>query len=173
MAIEPDIRDIKGPLSYYDRTYLYIFLAALAVIIIIILVFKFLKKRKTPEQIITPLRPAHETALEALRDLMNKDYLKAGKVREYYFELSDIVRHYVENRFKLRATEMTTEEFLIMLQNSNTLNFNQKNILKDFLSYCDLVKFAKYLPDEKESAESYESAKSFIEETKEVILTVS
>ncbi len=156
-------------MSYYDWTYIYIFLAALAVIIIIILFFKFLKKRKKTEQAITPPRPAHETALEALRNLMGKNYLKDGRVREYYFELSDIVRHYVENRFQLRAPEMTTEEFLVTMQNSNILNDGQKNILKEFLSHCDMVKFAKYLPDAKEVETSYESAKSFIEETKEVI----
>lgn len=156
-------------MNYYDRTYLYIFLAALALIIIIILVFKFLKKRKKTEQIITPLRPAHETAFEALRNLLNKNYLKTVKVREYYFELSDIVRHYVEDRFQLRAPEMTTEEFLSTLKDSSVLNAGQKTLLKDFLSHCDMVKFAKYLPDEKESEASYESAKRFIEETKEVI----
>lgn len=156
-------------MSYYDRTYLYIFLAALAVIIIIIFVFKFLKKRKEPEQIITPLRPAHETALEALRNLLNKHYLTTGKVREYYFELSDIVRHYVEYRFQLRAPEMTTEEFLSKLKDSNVLNAGQKALLKDFLSHCDMVKFARYLPDEKESEASYESAWKFIDQTKEPI----
>ncbi|MBI5741961.1 MAG: hypothetical protein HZA16_14750 [Nitrospirae bacterium] len=154
-------------MSYYDWTYLYIFLAALALLIIIYLVVKALKKRKKPENIITPLRPAHETALEALRDLMNKNYLNAGKAREHYFELSDIVRHYVEDRFQLRAPEMTTEEFLLTLQDSNTLNVAQKTILKEFLSHCDMVKFARYLPDEEETEASYESAKRFIEETKE------
>jgi hypothetical protein len=156
-------------LSYYDWTYLYIFLAALSIIIIIILALKFLIKRKKPEQIITLLRPAHETALEALRNLRNKDYLKAGRVREYYFELSDILRHYVEDRFQLRAPEMTTEEFLSTLKDSIVLNAGRQTLLKDFLSHCDMVKFAKYLPDEKESEASYESAKRFIEETKEVI----
>lgn len=115
----------------------------------------------------TPPLPAHETAFKALQELTNKAYLKTGKVREYYFELSDIVRHYVENRFQLRAPEMTTEEFLTTLKDSKILNAEQKILLKDFLSHCDMVKFAKYLPDEKESESSYESAKRFIEETKE------
>jgi hypothetical protein len=154
-------------LSYYDWTYLYIFLAALALILTVILVRTLLKKRKKAEHIITPLRPAHETALEALRGLRDKDYLKTGRVREYYFELSDIARHYVEARFQLRAPEMTTEEFLSTLKDSSVLHTGQKTLLKDFLSHCDMVKFAKYQPDENESEASYESAKRFVEETKE------
>jgi hypothetical protein len=118
---------------------------------------------------VPPPLPAHETAFKALQELTNKAYIKTGKVREYYFELSDIVRHYVENRFQLRAPEMTTEEFLATLKDSKILNAEQKILLKDFLSHCDMVKFAKYLPDEKESESSYESAKRFIDETKEVI----
>jgi hypothetical protein len=154
-------------LSYYDWTYLYFFLASLALIIIVILVRTFLKKRKKPKHLITQLRPAHETALEALRNLSKKDYIKTGKVREYYFELSDIARHYVEARFQLRAPEMTTEEFLSTLKDSSALRTGQKTLLKDFLSHCDMVKFAKYQPDENESEASYESARRFIDETKE------
>ena len=133
------------------------------------LVRAYLKKRKKPEHLTTPLRPAHETALEALRKLRNKDYLRTGRVREYYFELSDIARHYVEDRFQLRAPEMTTEEFLSTLKDSRVLRSGQKTLLSDFLSHCDMVKFAKYQPDENESDASYESARRFIEETKEAV----
>ncbi|MBI5056851.1 MAG: hypothetical protein HZB61_09590 [Nitrospirae bacterium] len=167
---EGDIRDIKGPLSFPGWEYLYILLAILAIIIIAVLLFKFFrkKKRKVKETVI-PLKPAHETAYEALKELMNKNYLKSGRVREFYFELSNIVRYYVEDRFHLRAPEMTTEEFLITLKDSKTLTTGQQGLLKDFLSRCDMVKFAKYLPGEKEAEASYDSAKRFVDETKEIL----
>lgn len=116
-----------------------------------------------------PTRPAHEIALEALKDLLSRDYPGKGRLREYYFELSDIIRHYVEGRFRVRAPEMTTEEFLAALQGSDILNSAQKESLREFLSHCDMVKFAKYLPDKVECEASYGSATKFIEETKEVI----
>jgi hypothetical protein len=76
------------------------------------------------------------------------------------------VRHYVEAGFHLRAPEMTTEEFLTTLKKSDDLNDDQKTLMRDFLSRCDMVKFAKHLPDEKEIVSSYESAKKFVNETK-------
>jgi uncharacterized membrane protein len=162
-----DIRDIKGPVGLYNLTYLYLVLAIIVIIIIIVLIVRFLKKRKKPQEIIIPPRPAHEIAYEALRELMNRDYLKAGKVREYYFELSDIVRHYIEDRFQLKAPEMTTEEFLATLKYSGVLNKEQKGDVRDFLSHCDMVKFAKYLPDQREIELSYDSARRLIDGTKE------
>ncbi|MBI4849778.1 MAG: hypothetical protein HY808_14605 [Nitrospirae bacterium] len=161
-----DIRDIKGPLSFPGWEYLYIFLAILAIIIIAVLIYKFFKRKKKVKELVIPPKPAHETAYEALKELMNKDYLKSGRVREFYFELSNIVRYYVEDRFHLRAPEMTTEEFLVTLKDSKVLTTGQQGLLKDFLSHCDMVKFAKYLPGEKESEASYGSATRFIDETK-------
>jgi transglutaminase-like putative cysteine protease len=162
-----DIRDIKGPVGLYNLTYLYVVLAIIAVIILIVLIVRFLKKRRRPQETFTPPRPAHEIAYEALKELMNRDYLRTGKVREYYFELSDIVRHYIEDRFQMKAPEMTTEEFLATLKYSGVLNNEQKGDVRDFLSHCDMVKFAKYLPDQREIELSYESAKKLVDGTKE------
>ncbi len=161
-----ELQDIKGPLSYQELTYLYIILAIVTVIIISVVIF-FLKKKKVPKHIMPPPRPAHEIAYEALRKLRNEDYLNTGEIRKYYFELSDIVRHYLENRFSMRAPEMTTEEFLSSLKNTDNLESGHKSLLRDFLSHCDMVKFAKYRPDEREINLSYESAKKLVDQTKE------
>jgi hypothetical protein len=162
-----EIRDIKGPKSFYNFTYLYIFLAVIAVIIIFVAIIIYLKKRKKTKNTIPPPRPAHEIALEALQNLKRKDYPGTGKIQEYYVELSDIVRHYLENRFYLRAPEMTTEEFLSHLRNTHVLGTEHKELLREFLSHCDMVKFAKYNPDGREIESSYESAKRLIDQTKE------
>ena len=164
-----DIRDIKGPVSLPNLTYVYIILAMIAVAIVMSLIIILLKKRRKSEKTLTPSRPAHEIAYKALKELLNRNYLKAGKVQEYYFEMSNIVRHYIENRFHLKAPEMTTEEFLLTLNNSEVLNPEQKGIMREFLSHCDMVKFAKYLPDDKEIESSYDSAKKFVDQTKEVV----
>ncbi len=166
-AEKADIRDIRGPESIYNLTYVYVILAIIVVIIIIVLIVRLLKKRKKTQEIIIPPRPAHEIAYEALRELMGRDYLKAGKVREYYFELSDIVRHYIEDRFQMKAPEMTTEEFLATLKYSGVLNSEQKGDVRDFLSHCDMVKFAKYMPEQREIELSYDSARKLIDGTKE------
>ena len=170
-ALEGDIRDIKGPVSYWDKTYIYIILGIVAAIALILFIIIFLQKRRKTKEVFIPTVPAHEIAYEALRKLMVKDYLSTGKVQEFYFELSNIARHYIENRFQLKAPEMTTEEFLLTLRESEVLNPEQKSLVKDFLSHCDMVKFAKYLPQKNEIDASYESAKNLIDQTRERALT--
>ncbi len=168
-ALEGDIRDIKGPVSYWDKTYIYIILGIVAAIALILFVIIYLQKRRKTKEVAIPSIPAHEIAYEALKKLMVKDYLSTGQVQEFYFELSNIARHYIEDRFQLKAPEMTTEEFLITLKKSEVLNAEQKILVKDFLSQCDMVKFAKYLPQKNEIDSSYESAKNLVDQTKETV----
>lgn len=168
-----DIRDIRGPVSIYNRMNFYMILSAVAIMMMIGLVVLLRKKRRKKTEAVIASIPAHEIAYNALQKLLKKDYLKSGKIPEYYFELSSIIRRYVENRFELKAPEMTTEEFLTALRDSIALNSTQKGLVREFLSHCDLVKFARYLPDEREIQASYESAERFITQTKAADLSPS
>lgn len=163
-----EIHDIRPPVDIYDLKYLYIILAAAAVILVIAVIVIMLKKRRKAKEAYVPLPPAHETAFLALKELKRKKYLRSGKTKEYYFELSGIVRHYLENRFDLKAPEMTTEEFLTGLKETDALKADHKSLLREFLSHCDMVKFAKHSPDEKEAELSYGSASLLVEQTKEI-----
>ncbi len=165
------IRSIKGPYSMTNFMYLYITLAVLALLAIAAALYVFLKKKKASKEITITPPPAHETALLALKQLMDKDYIQKGDIQGYYVELSNIVRHYLEDRFSMQAPEMTTDEFLVLLRNTNKLNADQKDLLRQFLSHCDMVKFAKHLPQEKEIESSFEHAKRLVEQTKETTLT--
>ncbi len=165
-ATKTEIRDIRGPKSFAEKIWLYA-LIGLAVLLIIgaVLIFIISKKRKQEHQ--APPVPAHIIAYEALAVLEKKDYIRKGQTQAYYIELSDIVRHYLENRFNIRAPEMTTEEFLVKLKDDSALSLEHKGLLRDFLLNCDLVKFAKYLPADQEANLSFSSAKKLIDQTKE------
>jgi len=89
-----------------------------------------------------------------------------GEIKKYYYILSDILRKYIEDRFNIKAPEMTTPEFLVYLKDSKELSAQQKEILKDFLVHCDMVKFAKYGPSAKEIDESFDIVIKFVNETK-------
>lgn len=160
-----DIKDIKGPCSPAHRFSFYILGVLFFIAIVIFCLWIFSKRNRL---IKTPIlqKSAHQRAYDALQELKRKDYIRQGKIKEYYVELSDILRHYLENRFNLRAPEMTTEEFLVKAKETKELTCIQKDILKKFLLHCDLVKFAKYGPDEAEINSSYESVRMFIEQTK-------
>jgi hypothetical protein len=162
-----DIRDIKGPV---DIRGLFSFLIFGIVVLIILAgitgAYLFTKARQKMESR-PPVKPPHIIAYEALQELKTKNLIKEGKVKEYYIGLSDIVRRYLENRFNLRAPEMTTEEFLVQAKDTGELSREHKNLLKDFMYHCDLVKFAKYGPTDSEIGSSSESAKRLIDQTKQ------
>ena len=124
-------------------------------------------KKKTESSFI-PREAADKIAYQALERLKAKDLPRFGKIKEYYIELSDIVRRYMENRFSFRAPEMTTEEFLYFLRESDRLKGAHKNLLKQFLNHCDLVKFAKYGPTGQEIDGSFNFAKKLVDETKDI-----
>lgn len=157
-----DIREIAGPIEFLVKIPWYVWVIIALIVLAIGFVF-FLFKRKKAKSTIIPPRPAHEIAYEALEALRQKEYLKRKEYKLYYIELSDIVRRYLENRFNLRAPEMTTEEFLNSVKDDKALSYEHKSLLRDFLSHCDLVKFAKYEPAEKEADLSFESAKKLID----------
>lgn len=79
--------------------------------------------------------------------------------------VSDTVRVYLEERFNFHAPERTTEEFLHELRGTDLLAAEQKEKLGEFLESCDLVKFAKYEPGEKELRGLHDSAVRLVEET--------
>ena len=75
------------------------------------------------------------------------------------------MRVYIELRFGLMAPERTTEEFLEEVRRSRSLETRHKALLDDFLSSCDLVKFARYSPTTTEIEDAFNAARDFIQET--------
>ena len=122
------------------------------------------RKRKT--ELIRIFKPAHQIAYERLQALIKKDLIKAGKIKEFYRLISDILRHYIEHRFNLRAPERTTEEFLIELATAEVLGSDDKKDLGEFLKHCDLVKFARHNPSTEQIQKTFDLVKNFIGKTK-------
>ncbi len=126
----------------------------------------FFMRSKGGVRLIRIFKPAHEIAYERLRKLVERDLIKSEQIKEFYEEISNILRHYIEDRFDLRAPERTTEEFLIELQSSDALGESDKKDLGEFLGHCDLVKFAKHRPETEQIQQTFDLVKNFIEKTK-------
>lgn len=125
-----------------------------------------LLRRKRAIALIRMFKPAHEIAYSRLRSLVKEDLLKAGRVKEFYGRISSILRHYIEHRFDLMAPERTTEEFLSELGATDVLGATDKERLGEFLTHCDLVKFAKHHPTNEQIQRTFDLVKEFIEKTK-------
>lgn len=159
-----DIKDIKGPLSY--RSFYWISLIFFIAFIVIGVLFFLLWRQHKNSQIAMLQESATARALRKIKELKNKDFISRGMVKEFYFHLSLIARQYLEDRFLLRAPEMTTEEFLLDLKDSTSLSMEHKILLREFLFNCDLVKFAKYAPTAKEIDQALIATTNLIEQTK-------
>ncbi len=114
-------------------------------------------------------RSAFDVALARLEDLLARPRLTAEELDAFFVELSGIVRGYLEDRFELRAPELTTEEFLDLMVRSPDLSRGHQDLLRGFLSRADLVKFAQYVPTEEDVEQSIAAARKFLEETHEVV----
>lgn len=116
-----------------------------------------------------PLIPPHEVAFEALSRLRSTDFDDPVSVRLFYFQISEVVRTYVEGRFGMNATDLTTEEILANLESLDQLAPDQSEVLRAFLMDTDQVKFAHREPGGGDIENVYEQALSFVESTRPVV----
>ena len=99
-------------------------------------------------------------------ELLKSSLLGEDKIKEFYTELSDIVRRYLERRFDVMTFEKTREEILEQLE--KRLAHNKREFLDEacpILSDFDLVKFAKWIPSVSEAKGHVLKSRSFVDNT--------
>ena len=109
---------------------------------------------------------AYDKAMARLAKLESHGLPGEGEADDWYVELSAIIRRYLEDRYTLRAPELTTEEFLSIARRSGQISSSHRELLSRFLIGCDRVKFARHEPEEAESRQSLEAARQFLRETR-------
>lgn len=83
-----------------------------------------------------------ERALHELAQLLGRHLVEKGLIKDYYIELTHVVRRYIERAYGIRAPRQTTDEFLASARIDE--RFAQASLaeLSDFLRSSDLIKFA-------------------------------
>jgi hypothetical protein len=129
----------------------------------------YLQRRKREEEgnvvMTEPLRPAEEVALEKLDAIKEKKIWQQGQVKEYYTQLTDVVREYIARRFEVSSVEQTSDE---TLRDIRPLLSERKDLydqLRKMLTLADLVKFAKWSTTPDENELSLRNAYTFVKET--------
>lgn len=142
-----------------------IFVGLLLICLVIYFIVKNAKKQPPPvvEKVITI--PAHIIAFEKLEKLKQDKLWQDGKLKQYHILLTDIIREYIENRFKIQAMEQTTEEIVYGFRNV-AIDSVSKEKLRQLLLLGDLVKFAKEQPLPTENEMSMSNAFDFVNGTK-------
>lgn len=168
------IFDIKkpyeAPLTWTEFFHRYypIIIAVLAVILVIILIIIFYYRKKDEKPLIKlsrPKLPPHTIALNALDELKQKKLWQQDKVKRYYSELTEILRIYIEEKFKVNALEQTSDEILDALSEKRFYDNELNQKLAEILKLSDLVKFAKHKPLPDENGNCIDLAYTFVKST--------
>ena len=140
----------------------------IAVVGILYLIYYLQKNRKATKPVVVekkkPKIPAIVTARAKLADMKDNELWNSLQVKDYYTDLTDIAREYLEGQFEIDAVEMTTDE---IMKEVNALNLQEfvKMKLQDTLITADLVKFAKASPSKDENEQSFKDINLFVEDS--------
>lgn len=111
------------------------------------------------------IEPPYDVAMRELASLKERHLWEQGQEKEYFTILTDILRKYIEGRFRINAMEMTSSQLLEAINsNSETYEFSDK--IERILRLADYVKFAKNRPSADENIQSYNGVYNFVVETK-------
>ncbi|EDP96695.1 hypothetical protein U8527_00135 [Kordia algicida OT-1] len=131
------------------------------------------KKKKKKAEI-----PPYDRALLQLNELDNSTLLLKSEYKNYYSELTNIVRQYIEEEVRIDALESTTAELIRKIEaqkDAGYLDLKDETIknLKNVLQTADLVKFAKSKPDDAVIKADRNLVQHIVVETKEAIPEIS
>lgn len=132
----------------------------LAILAMLFLAWKLI--RRAHRRIRLMRMSPRERALEELDTLLAKKLLEKQKVKDFYVELTMVVRRYIERQHHVRAPEQTTKEFLAAVSADARFAPEIVTRLRAFLEAADLVKFAAYTPDEANVTNAIDTARNYI-----------
>ena len=100
-----------------------------------------------------------ERAWVELDRLLKKGLPGRGRYKDFYVELTMVVRRYVQRKYGIKAPHLTTEEFLREFRDEGR---GMRDELRKFLESADMVKFAGVEATPEMADEATDSAKSYL-----------
>ena len=166
-----DIADIMNQpytLGEIARTILFFWLFWALVAAAVLIVVRIKKRKPLISLPKTPPLPPDTRALERLEALRRQGLWQKGMVKEYYTELTDSVRVYLEESYGIQSTEMTTGQTLEAFKSAPVCNEDTSSILSQILNAADMVKFAKSMPQPYQHDLALDQAQRFVKTTAEI-----
>lgn len=171
-----EIKDVKPPILIPMDLFTILLILFTILLLILIALYFYRKNQKKKQRKVEKKRiyiiPPHVKALSELHILEDKKLWQQGLVKEYHSGITEIIRHYFEERFKILAIESSTTEIMEQL---TRVVLPQKiyRTVNDFLNNADLVKFAKYKPLPVVNEEMMKQAVDIVEDTVPVNFEIS
>ncbi len=168
-----DFKDIVPPpdKSFWDWVpdwlYYYWWLWLLIIAGAIVALYFAIKYRRTGKFIALPEKPQPKpwtVALQRLDSLKAKNLWENGLEKEYFTDLTDIIRDYLSQRFGINAMEMTSRQIMQTLVDQAEVK-EKRGYVRKILDMADFVKFAKVRPLPADNVEAFDNAVNFVKET--------
>ena len=165
-----DIKPVQKP-AFVWTDYLWMLWIVLGFILLLLLiglVIVLLLRKKNKGYFFTPpqLLPPHVRALQELDKLKAGKIWQQGREKEFYTKITDILRVYMFERYRINAMEMTSGEILVEIRKRTEEDSVYDNLVQ-ILSVADRVKFAKHKPYMDENDLSLMNAYFFVNQTRE------
>lgn len=154
--------------DYLPDFFVYYWWIILLSILMVAAIVYFILRRKRNQPLLgrrqKQLLP-HEVALQELQQLRERKLWEQGLEREYFTQLTEILRRYLDGRFGINAMEMTSRDIILKLSENKDVK-DKREYVRQILDVADFVKFAKMRPLPSDSVAAFENAIKFVEETK-------
>ena len=169
-----DIKPIMKSNTQFDFLF-WLYILMFIIIICIFLHFKnqilsFFTIQKLEVEYLTP----YEKAVSELSKIKKLNNLSELDIKTYYSNLTFVIRNFIEEKIIDNALECTTKELiqkLSLLKTSKKLNFSNSTLknIEDVFSRADLVKFAKFVPDNQSASIDLEILTKELENIKSIL----
>lgn len=167
-----DIKDQWKPKFVWQDylLYIYILLGVIALLVAGYFLRKYLLSRKkvegeAPE--VVPLQDPYEEAIQGIKALKQQELWEHNQVKEYYSQMTDILRRYLWRVYAIDTLDKTSSEILETFRTKIGKD-RMYTELNKILQTADLAKFAKYQPDPDDNISLLSASVAFIEEHKPV-----
>lgn len=154
---EVQLRDIRGPQEWGGARWEQYFFPAVFFMIVILGMVVLIKRRRHYAKIKQSI-PPDQAALARLQSLNQRKTMDEN----FYIELAKVVRNFIQDRFKIKAPDLTTEELCRCLNSEPSIDRQYVQPIIEVLQQCDLVKFSRRLPAEEQSRSLINTAQIFI-----------
>jgi hypothetical protein len=161
-----EIRDIHGPLATSESPVRTVAFLAVGILSALVCCLYFFWKRRE-----TTLESGLSAGLLALSELNEIRALRnSGRPFFYMERISEILRQYIEARFSIPCSRITSLEFIQAVRSSTAENSSLQSFsaeLQYCLEMCDMAKFSGRQPAHVEMVQVEQVIRDFIEQTDE------
>lgn len=167
---EKGMVDIEAPLDApvtFREALPYILYCLLGLAIIAAIVY-FIIRLRSGKPIIggtacEPVIPPYIAAINGMNSIDERKLWQAGNEKEFYTELTNVLRLYLDGELGLQCMESTSAEIITYLKSAEHVDEKVRLFIDDMLAAADLVKFAKMTPLQDENFNYMKGTKECIE----------